>query len=215
VGFEGVDKRIDVLATAIRASMTAADLTELDLAYAPPFSSAKDPVNMAGYVIENVRAGRVRQWFWDELDRLPRDGSVTLLDVRSAEEFREGHFPGAVNIPLDDLRGPAGGAGPAEGDLCKLFQRAAQLSGLPHSDPARVFLPQSGRRVPLLPVRGGGPGLLRRSHPPLRRASGALTGGPRGGRRNRPRTVSPAAAQKKSAGLRLPQGRREPGRIPA
>jgi rhodanese-related sulfurtransferase len=108
VGFEGVDKRIDVLATAIRASMTAADLTELDLAYAPPFSSAKDPVNMAGYVIENVRAGRVRQWFWDELDRLPRDGSVTLLDVRSAEEFREGHFPGAVNIPLDDLRGRLG-----------------------------------------------------------------------------------------------------------
>ena len=67
VGFDGVDKRMDVLATAIRAGLTAADLTELDLAYAPPYGSAKDPVNMAGYVIENLRAGRVEQHHWDEV----------------------------------------------------------------------------------------------------------------------------------------------------
>lgn len=104
-GFEGVDKRIDVLATAIRAGMTAADLAELDLAYAPPFSSAKDPVNMAGFVIENIRAGLVKQWHWQDVETLPADGSVTLLDTRTVQEYKEdGHIPGAVNIPVDHLR---------------------------------------------------------------------------------------------------------------
>ena len=107
VGFDGVDKRIDVLAAAIRAGLTARQLTELDLAYAPPYSSAKDPVNMAGYVIENIRAGLVRQHHWDEVAGLPQDGSVTLLDVRTPAEFQaQGPVRGdAVNIPLDDLRG--------------------------------------------------------------------------------------------------------------
>jgi len=104
VGFDGVDKRIDVMATAILAGMTGDDIAELDLAYAPPFSSAKDPVNMAGFVIGNVRDGLVRQFTWHDLADLPRDGSVTLLDVRSADEFAGGHFEGAVNIPLDSLR---------------------------------------------------------------------------------------------------------------
>ena len=104
VGFEGVDKRIDVLATAIRAGMTGGDLAELDLAYAPPYSSAKDPVNMAGFVWENVRAGLVRQFHWDEVAELPRDGSVTLLDTRTEGEYAAGHIPGAINIPLDSLR---------------------------------------------------------------------------------------------------------------
>ena len=104
VGFDGVDKRIDVMATAIRAGMTAQDLEELDLAYAPPYSSAKDPVNMAGYVIGNVRAGLVRQYHWQEVASLPRDGSVTLLDVRTPGEYANGHIAGAVNIPLDELR---------------------------------------------------------------------------------------------------------------
>lgn len=104
VGFEGVDKRIDVLSTAIRAGMTAADLEELDLAYAPPYSSAKDPVNMAGFVIENIRHGIVRQHHWHDLPGMPLDGSVTLLDTRTEAEYARGHIPGAVNIPLDELR---------------------------------------------------------------------------------------------------------------
>lgn len=104
VGFDGVDKRIDVLATAIRAQMTAQDLAELDLAYAPPYSSAKDPVNMAGFVIENVRSGLVRQFHWHDVACLPRDGSVTLLDVRTPVEYARGHIDGALNIPLDSLR---------------------------------------------------------------------------------------------------------------
>lgn len=105
VGFEGVDKRIDVLATAIRAGMDGADLKELDLAYAPPYSSAKDPVNMAGFVIENVRMGRVRQFHWSDLETLQQRSDITLLDVRTeAEWVEDGHFAGAVNIPLDSLR---------------------------------------------------------------------------------------------------------------
>ena len=104
VGFGGVDKRIDVLATAIRVGMTAADLEQLDLAYAPPYSSAKDPVNMAGFAIENLRGGLVEQFHWDQVAALPRDGSVTLLDTRTAAEYAGGHIPGAINIPLDELR---------------------------------------------------------------------------------------------------------------
>ena len=104
VGFEGVDKRIDVLATAIRAGMTGGDLAELDLAYAPPYSSAKDPVNMAGFVWENIHRGLVRQFHWDQVAALPRDGSVTLLDTRTEKEYAGGHIPGAINIPLDSLR---------------------------------------------------------------------------------------------------------------
>lgn len=104
IGSDGVDKRIDVLATAIRAGMTAYDLTELDLAYAPPYSSAKDPVNMAGYMIENLLTGRVKQFRLDDLAALPRDGSVTLVDARTPGEYRRGHADGFVNLPLDELR---------------------------------------------------------------------------------------------------------------
>lgn len=104
IGYEGADKRCDVLATAIRAGMTAEDLTELELCYAPPFSSAKDPVNMAGFVVQNLLAGRVSNYHWHDVQALPRDGSVTLLDVRTAEEFAVGHIGGYRNIPLDSLR---------------------------------------------------------------------------------------------------------------
>ncbi len=104
VGFEGVDKRIDVLATAIQAGMTAAGLKALDLAYAPPYSSAKDPVNMAGFMIENLMTGKVKQYRIDDVAALPRDGSVTLLDTRTPEEYALGHVAGFINIPLDDLR---------------------------------------------------------------------------------------------------------------
>lgn len=104
VGRAGVDKRIDVLATAIRAGMKATQLTELDLAYAPPYSSAKDPVNMAGFMIENIVTGKVKQFHWQELESLPRDGSVTLLDARTPVEYGNGHVEGFVNIPVDELR---------------------------------------------------------------------------------------------------------------
>ena len=104
VGGDGVDKRIDVLATAIRAKMTALELTELDLSYAPPYSSAKDPVNMSGFMIEDLESGKVRQFHLNDVEDLPCDGSATLLDVRTAWEYQRGHLDGFRNIPLDDLR---------------------------------------------------------------------------------------------------------------
>lgn len=104
MGYEGVDKRIDVLATAIRAGLKATDLTDLDLAYAPPYSSAKDPVNMAGFIIENIAKGVVKQWHLKDLDTLPRDGSVTLLDTRTEEEYSQGNIKGFLHIPVDELR---------------------------------------------------------------------------------------------------------------
>lgn len=104
VGAEGVDKRIDVLATAIHAGIRADKLKDLDLAYAPPFSSAKDPVNMAGFMIENIEEGLVKQYHWDQVEKLPRDGSVTLLDTRTPGEYAAGHIEGYINIPVDELR---------------------------------------------------------------------------------------------------------------
>ena len=104
VGYEGVDKRIDVLATAIHAGMKAGQLKDLDLAYAPPFSSAKDPVNMAGFMIDNISKGVLKQWFLEDVPALPRDGSVTLLDARTPAEFSHGHIEDFVNIPVDELR---------------------------------------------------------------------------------------------------------------
>ena len=104
VGYDGVDKRIDVLATAIRAGMKATELGELDLAYAPPYSSAKDPVNMAGFMIDNIATGVLKQWHIEDADKLPRDGSVTLLDTRTVGEYQRGHIEGFYNIPVDELR---------------------------------------------------------------------------------------------------------------
>ena len=103
VGYDGVDKRIDVLATAIHAGMKATDLKDLDLAYAPPYSSAKDPVNMAGFMIDNISKG-LKQWHLSDAAKLPRDGSVTLLDTRTAGEYHRGHIDGFQNIPVDELR---------------------------------------------------------------------------------------------------------------
>ena len=104
VGYEGVDKRIDVLATAIFADLTALDLKDLDLAYAPPYSSAKDPVNMAGFMIENIETNKVKQFHWDEVEALQRNGSVILLDSRTSTEYSRGHAEGFINIPVDELR---------------------------------------------------------------------------------------------------------------
>ncbi len=105
VGFDGVDKRCDVLATAIRANMTVFDLTKLELCYAPPYGSAKDPVNMAGYVAENILTDKVKIFHWHDVQSLPRDGGVMLVDTRTPMEYENGHIEGFINIPLDSLRG--------------------------------------------------------------------------------------------------------------
>ena len=104
VGYEGVDKRIDVLATAIHAGLKATQLKDLDLAYAPPYSSAKDPVNMAGFMIDNIARGTLKQWHLADVPKLPRDGSITLLDTRTVGEYDRGHIDGFLNIPVDALR---------------------------------------------------------------------------------------------------------------
>jgi NADPH-dependent 2,4-dienoyl-CoA reductase/sulfur reductase-like enzyme/peroxiredoxin family protein/TusA-related sulfurtransferase/rhodanese-related sulfurtransferase len=104
VGYDGVDKRCDVLATAIRAGMTASDLAKLELCYAPPYGSAKDPVNMVGFVIENLVTGKVKQIHWHDLSELPQDGSVTRVDIRTPIEFENGHIDSFSNIPLTQLR---------------------------------------------------------------------------------------------------------------
>ena len=107
VGYDGVDKRIDVIATVIRLGGTVTDLTELELSYAPPFSSAKDPVNMAGFVAENVLAGRMDILTTDEFMAYDKE-NVIVLDVRTEMEFDNGHIEGAINIPVDSLRGRIG-----------------------------------------------------------------------------------------------------------
>ncbi len=103
VGYDGVDKRIDVIATAIKSKMKATELKELELSYAPPYSSAKDPVNMAGFMIDNIANGTLKQWFIPELEKL-RKSSVTLLDTRTVGEYNRGHIEGFKNIPVDELR---------------------------------------------------------------------------------------------------------------
>jgi NADPH-dependent 2,4-dienoyl-CoA reductase/sulfur reductase-like enzyme/rhodanese-related sulfurtransferase len=103
VGIEGVDKRIDVIATAIRGGITAPELADLELAYAPPFGSAKDPVNMLGYIAENLSSGLLETAQWNQIDEFV-DKGFDLIDVRSESEFGRGSIPGARNIPVDDLR---------------------------------------------------------------------------------------------------------------
>ncbi|MCX7951930.1 MAG: FAD-dependent oxidoreductase [Clostridiales bacterium] len=103
VGRDGVDKRIDVIATAIRAGMTVYDLEELELAYAPPYSSAKDPVNMAGFTAANILKGDMKIIHADELKNINKD-EYFIVDVRTDVEFEGGHLDGAVNIPVDELR---------------------------------------------------------------------------------------------------------------
>ncbi len=104
VGYSGVDKRIDVLATAIRAGMRAYELSELDLAYAPPYSSAKDPVNMVGFIIENIKNGVVKQWYYEDAESLQQKDDIIRLDTRTPEEYSRGHVEGFINIPVDELR---------------------------------------------------------------------------------------------------------------
>lgn len=103
VGIEGVDKRIDVIATAIRGGITAPELADLELAYAPPFGSAKDPVNMLGYIAENLMSGLTKNAQWHQIDSYLNDG-YQLLDVRSVAECDLGMIPGSTNLPVDEIR---------------------------------------------------------------------------------------------------------------
>lgn len=103
VGYGGVEKRIDVIATAIRFKGSVYDLAELELSYAPPYSSAKDPVNMAGFAAENVLAGRAEVITSTEFLDSNKENSI-VVDVRTELEFSNGHIDGAINIPVDDLR---------------------------------------------------------------------------------------------------------------
>lgn len=104
VGYEGVDKRIDVIATALRANMKADELKDLDLAYAPPYSSAKDPVNMIGFIADNIKNGLVRQFAYEDLPVLQKSKNAMLIDTRTTREYMRGHAEGFINIPLDELR---------------------------------------------------------------------------------------------------------------
>lgn len=105
-GFDGVDKRLDVLATALRLGATVHDLESLELAYAPPFGSAKDPVNMAGFVASNVLRGDLRLWYAEDFPQAVE--GCRIIDVRTPEEFDIWHIPGALNVPLGDIRGACG-----------------------------------------------------------------------------------------------------------
>ena len=104
VGSDGVEKRIDVIATAIFSNLKACDLKDLELSYAPPYSSAKDPVNLAGFIIDNVRKGIVKHFCFEDIPDLQIRKDVTLLDTRTVYEYMNGHAEGFINIPLDDLR---------------------------------------------------------------------------------------------------------------
>jgi len=101
-GYEGVDKRMEMLASAIKRNSNIYELMEMEHAYAPPFSSAKDPVNIAGFVAENILQNRMTPFYWDQIDEIESDG--ILIDVRSAKENQAGTIPNSINIPIDELR---------------------------------------------------------------------------------------------------------------
>lgn len=116
-GFDGVDKRLDVFATALRAGMTVFEMQELELSYAPPFGSAKDPVNMAAFVASNVLLGDLTLWYAEDYPTATDD--TTIVDVRTAEEFDIWHIPGAINVPLAGFRDAS--AGWAKSDSIRLY----------------------------------------------------------------------------------------------
>ena len=101
-GYDGVDKRIDILSSVIKRNGTIDELVEFEHAYAPPYSSAKDPVNMAGFVAENILLKRLHIFYWNELDKIT--GNDILLDVRRADEYQAGKIENAINIPVDEIR---------------------------------------------------------------------------------------------------------------
>lgn len=166
IGYEGVDKRIDVLATAIFAGLSAIQLKDLDLAYAPPYSSAKDPVNMAGFMVENLALGLVSQYRWDEVAKLPRDGSVQLIDIRTPAEFERG-LP--ARFPQHPPRRTARAlrrAGSRAARAPRLPKRPAQLRGRPHVGGPRVCRREPfGRGLRFYDIVTGDARLIERATP--------------------------------------------------
>jgi len=150
VGTDGVDKRIDVLATAIQARMTVYDLEEAELAYAPPYGAAKDPVNMAGFVAANILRGDVRVVHADSIPE-----GAALLDVRTPGEFERSHIPGAVNVPLDELRERLGEV--PDGDPLVVYC----LTGVRSYIACRILEPHGLRPINL----SGGTRTYRQHHP--------------------------------------------------
>lgn len=104
VGESGVDKRIDIIALAIQAKLPIYELAKAELSYAPPFGSAKDPINMIGYISENLKNKLVEQFHIEDIESLKKDKNNLFIDVRSEDEYQSGHIDGAINIPLDELR---------------------------------------------------------------------------------------------------------------
>lgn len=143
IGQEGVDKRMDVIATAMRAGMTVFDLQKLELCYAPPYSSAKDPVNMAGYTASNILNGDVHVFHANEVEKIDFDKAL-LLDVRTEEEYGEGSIPNSQNLPLDSIRDRIAEI-PKDKDIyvyCGIGLRgyiAARILTLSGFDPNRIF----------------------------------------------------------------------------
>ena len=146
VGMEGADKRIDVIATAMSSGRTASELAELELAYAPQFGSAKDPVNMLGYVNENLRDGLDRTIQWHELEGALAAGA-RLIDVRARGQLSEGSIPGSAWIPVEELRARADEAG-VEGILDQVTARA--VSALSKLIPMTAPLLRPGGELILL-----------------------------------------------------------------
>ena len=158
-GGDGVDKRIDVIATAIRAGLTVDDLADLELAYSPPFGSAKDPVNLAGMAASNLLTGDLA--LWRASDLLHPDPQAVLLDVRSAAEFGPGHLPGALNIPHTELR--------------------QRLGEIPRDRPLLVYCASGLPVLPRAPAAAAK--RLARRPLPVRRAVHTAAGTPRPGTR--------------------------------
>lgn len=104
VGYDGVDKRMDIISTAMRLGAKVTELSSLELCYSPPYGSAKDPINMIGFIAENVTNGMIKQFFWNDIATLPNDGSITKIDVRTPREFEQGAIDNFINIPLNDIR---------------------------------------------------------------------------------------------------------------
>ena len=104
IGEAGVDKRIDIIASMMKFKIKAYQLTDLELAYAPPFGSAKDPINMIGYMVENIKNDLIEQFYAEDIESIKKDENAILLDVRSKEEYELSHIESSINIPVDELR---------------------------------------------------------------------------------------------------------------